>query len=123
MDRFLEDQALEYYSYQKGRARDRKDGKSSKTLRTVLAESYQAFLREFNKPISRDSPVTLAEQRFPHTAYGQDKNSETFKKSFPSSYKRHFFKLVKNIIVPPGKGHAKINKKGSNLLMATGARQ
>ena len=48
MDRFLEKQALDYYRYQKGRARDRVAGKSSKTLRTVLAESFQEFLRKFS---------------------------------------------------------------------------
>lgn len=41
----------------------------------------------------------VAEKMFPHLSYGQDKNSETFKKSFPLSYKRHFFKLVKTIII------------------------
>jgi len=60
--------------------------------------------------------------RFPHTAYGQDKNSETFKKSFPLSYKRYFFKLVKNIIT--GKtGKKSINKNPVSLLMTSGARQ
>ena len=40
----------------------------------------------------------LADDRFPHTAYGQNKESATFKKSYPISYKNYFFKLVKNII-------------------------
>jgi hypothetical protein len=65
----------------------------------------------------------VAEQRFPHTSYGQDKNSETFKKSFPLSYKRYFFKLVKNIIISnkPGKGKV-VCPKPPSLTMAVGAR-
>jgi hypothetical protein len=47
LDRFLEKQALDYYRYQKGRARDKKEGRSSKTLRTVLAECYQEFVKKF----------------------------------------------------------------------------
>ena len=114
LDRFLERQALDYYKYQKERPKNRKEGKSNKTLRTVLAENYQAFVYKFKE---------RAEKRFPHTSYGQDKNSETFKKSFPSSYKRHFFKLVKNILVAGKGANPKINRKGCNLLMANGARQ
>ena len=45
-------------------------------------------------------------ERFPHISYGQDIKSETFKKSYPTSFKRYFFKLVKNIIV------SKKTKKG-----------
>jgi hypothetical protein len=64
----------------------------------------------------------VAETRFPHTSYGQNKNSETFKKSYPNSYKRHFFKLVKNIIIAKN-GRKAVNKKGVSLLMTTGNRQ
>jgi len=52
----------------------RQKGEDKKTLRNVLADNFQKMMAEHGK---------LAEARFPHTAYGQDKNSETFKKSFP----------------------------------------
>lgn len=65
----------------------------------------------------------VASERFPHTAYGQDKNSETFKKSFPFSYKLYFFKLVKNIIISKKTGKKTVNKNPVSLLMTTGARQ
>ena len=73
LERFLEKQAFAYQDYVKNRDK----GKERKTLRTVVAENYQAMLAAHGK---------IAESRFPHTAYGQDKNSETFKKSYPSSY-------------------------------------
>lgn len=38
----------------------------------------------------------LATERFPHVTYGTKKNSETFKKSFPLSFKNYFFHLVKS---------------------------
>ena len=61
MERFLERQALNYYEYQKNRVKERKDGKSSKTLRTVLAENFQELLKRFPEQ---------TEKRFPHTSYG-----------------------------------------------------
>ena len=54
-------------------------------------------------------------------AYGQDPNSETFKKSFPLSFKRYFFKLVKAII-QTAKGKV-LCKRPATLVMAVGARE
>ena len=64
----------------------------------------------------------VAEERFPHTAYGQDKNSETFKKSYPASYKNYFFKLVKNIIKFKKGGRA-IRTKPVSLIQTVGAHE
>lgn len=40
----------------------------------------------------------VTKERFPHITYGTKKNSETYKKSFPTTFKRYFFKLVKSFI-------------------------
>jgi hypothetical protein len=69
---------------------NRKNGQERKTLRSILAENYLKMIK-----VHGDT----AKARFPHLAYGQDPNSETFKKSFPASFKRYFFKLVKSIII------------------------
>jgi len=87
--------------------------KEKKTLRTVLAENFQKLIAKYDK---------MALERFPHTAYGQKKDSDTYKKSFPQSYKRYFFKLVKNIISDK-KGKKTINKRPVSLLMTAGAKQ
>ena len=79
----------------------------------MLATNYQNMIKEHGK---------VAEARFPHTAYGQDKNSETFKKSFPQSYKRYFFKLVKNVILTKA-GKKKINRNYVAMVMTNGTRQ
>lgn len=65
----------------------------------------------------------VADKRFPHTAYGQDKNSDTFKKSYPASYKNYFFKLVKNIIKSKKGGGRQIRTKPVSLVQTVGARQ
>ena len=64
----------------------------------------------------------LADARFPHTAYGQNKESATFKKSYPISYKNYFFKLVKNIIKAKT-GKRAIRRNPVSLLSTTGARE
>ena len=78
-----------------------------------MAENYQAM---------RAAHGEVAEARFPHTAYGQDKNSDTFKKSYPISYKNYFFKLVKNIIKFKT-GKRAVRTKPVSLLQTVGARQ
>lgn len=63
----------------------------------------------------------LAKERFPHISYGQDPNSKTFKKSFPLSFKRYFFRLVKSIIVG-GRGK-KLLSKPLSLTLTVGAKE
>jgi hypothetical protein len=62
----------------------------------------------------------VAKKRFPHTSYGQDENSETFKKSYPLSFKRYFFKLVRNIIVDKKTGKKAIIRHPPTLTMING---
>lgn len=70
LEKFIWKQALEYQEYMSRRHK----GEDKKTLREVLARNYQTLVEVHGK---------IAEARFPHLSYGQDKNSETFKKSFP----------------------------------------
>ena len=84
---------------------DRANKKSDekKTLRVKLAEYYHEMV---DSKKQKQEFVDKVKERFPHISYGQDIKSETFKKSYPTSFKRYFFKLVKNIIV------SKKTKKG-----------
>jgi cell division protein FtsI/penicillin-binding protein 2 len=93
----------------------RAKGEENSTLRQVLANNYNTLIdhKEYGK---------LAKKRFPHVTYGQDKNSITFKKSFPSSYKVYFFKLVKNIIKKKN-GKRTINRFPTSLTITGGTRQ
>lgn len=108
LEQFIWKQAIEYHNFMTTRHTQ----KEKKTLRTVLAENYQAMLKAHG---------ATAEARFPHTAYGQDKNSETFKKSFPGSYKNYFFKLVKNIVTTKN-GKKTVNRKPPSMLLSAGAK-
>lgn len=40
----------------------------------------------------------VAKNRFPHLSYGQDPNSESFKNSYPGSFKRYFYRIVNKIV-------------------------
>lgn len=77
-----------------------------------MAEFYQDMIRNHGE---------TAKKRFPHVAYGQDPESDTYKKSFPTSYKRYFFKLVKNITVKKGK--TVIPKVAPSMILTVGNRQ
>ena len=89
LEKYLSDKA---YAYHDGMAKRGKmlPGSEKKTLRTTLAANYHEMIKEHGE---------VAKQRFPHISYGQDVNSETFKQSYPSSFKRYFFQLVKAIII------------------------
>lgn len=109
MEKFIKRQAIQYHTYMSNR-----DKKEKLTLRAVLARNYHELLTNFEN---------LTKDRFPHTSYGQDVNSETYKKSFPLTYKQYFFKLVKNIIITEkgGKGK-KVSRAPLNCIMTIGSR-
>ena len=86
--------AMDYHTYMSDRTNKKNTDK--KTLRVKLAEYYHDMV---NPSKQRKEFVDKVKERFPHITYGQDVKSETFKKSFPASFKRYFFKLVKNIII------------------------
>jgi len=54
-----------------------------------LSSVYQYMVKTFPKE---------TKSRFPNVTYGTKKNSETYKKSVPSSFKRYFFKLVRSFV-------------------------
>jgi hypothetical protein len=92
--------------------RTRANKESRETLRTILARNYREMIEKHGE---------VALKRFPHISYGQDVNSETFKKSFPLSYKRYFFKLVRNIIVDAKTGQKAVIRKPPSLTITVGA--
>lgn len=102
------------------------DVKIIPSLRSVLAKYYQEILKEFPKvPTDNDkgwewctTRAQVVTDRFPHTAYGQDPESATFKNSYPLSFKNYFFKLVKSII----KGHKFSKLHPVSMVMAVGAK-
>ena len=63
-------------------------------------------------------------KRFPHITYGEAKRKDpdAVPKSFPASYKRYFFKLVKNIIIAAN-GKKTFAKAPPSLVMTVGARE
>lgn len=111
MEKYLQKLAFNYLEYMSKRS----VGESKETLRTILARNYHELKERFKE---------LVDERFPHISYGQDKESKTFKKSFPPSYKRYFFKLVKNIIIKKknGKKVGQLLKHPPSLTMTVGTR-
>jgi len=109
LEKFIQNQAISYHSYMASRQNKKKED-TGLTLRAVLSFNYQEILANFPE---------LTKERFPHITYGQDVSSETFQKSFPQSYKRYFFRLVKGIIVN-SKNKKVINKNPVSCIM-TGA--
>ena len=91
------------------------EGVKKTTLRRLLAENYQEIINgEYGD---------VAKQRFPHISYGQDVNSETFKQSYPASFKRYFFQLVKCIIVSRKGRGKKFQHKPVTLTMLAPSRE
>ena len=100
-------------------SRDDRDaaGGDKLTLRQRLAKNYHELM-------GNPKLKAAAKKRFPHITYGEaaEKNPKQVSKSFPLSYKRYFFKLVKNII-SAGHGRATFAKVPPSLVMTVGARE
>jgi hypothetical protein len=54
-----------------------------------LGDAYHEMIKDHGK---------TAKLRFPHKLYGVKKDSNIAKKSFPQSFKRHFFTLLKSFV-------------------------
>ena len=54
-----------------------------------MSHVYHKVSKEFKQ---------LVDKRFPFHAYGMKKDSETYKKSYPSSFKKYFFSIVKQFV-------------------------
>lgn len=112
--------AMDYHTYMSDRVNKKSSDKT--TLRVKLAEYYHGMVDSTKQ---KDDFVKKVKERFPHISYGQNVKSDTFKKSFPASFKRYFFKLVKNIIVSKKtrKGDKPVfPKQPPSLKMAVGGR-
>ena len=110
LEDWLSAKAMLYHDYMEGRGK-LKEGLPKKTLRRLLAENYQAMINGEHGEV--------AKKRFPHIAYGQDVNSKTFKQSYPQSFKRYFFQLVKAIIISKkGRGKKFQNKPVTLTMLA-----
>jgi len=114
VETYMIESAMDYHTYMSDRSKQGK-GEKRETLRQKLAHYYHELIKD-------EEMGSIAKERFPHISYGQDPESETFKKSYPSSFKRYFFKLVKNIIINKKTGQKKIPKNPPTLKMTVGAR-
>lgn len=87
-ERALVKEAQEYLQKAKARmsGEESRGAKSAKTMRESLAEAYQRMLKEH---------ASYMKTNFRLLTYGMDEASSTFKKSFPDSYKRAFFRVIK----------------------------
>lgn len=65
---------------------------------------------------------TQTNERFPHLTYGTKKNSETYKKSFPTTFKRYFFKVTKSFVKTKGGGMKRLKNVPTMFIMPGGKR-
>lgn len=63
----------------------------------------------------------ITKERFPHITYGTKKESETYKKSYPLSFKIYFFRLVKSHFKQQ-KGVKRMRNPAPTFLLAGGKR-
>lgn len=64
---------------------------------------------------------SVCDERFPHYTYGTKKSSDTYKKSFPSSFKRYFFKTLKSF-VKTERGVKRLKNAPPTFMVAGGKR-
>lgn len=62
----------------------------------------------------------LINKRFPFHAYGQDKKSDTYKKSYPSSFKKYFFGLVKSFVKSKRGQYKRVKNAPPTFILAGG---
>jgi len=82
LQEFLVQHALEYLEQKKKRL----SGEQT-TVRVFVSKVFHEMVEKFQE---------ISKERFPHVTYGTKKDSETFKKSYPQSFKTYFFHLVKS---------------------------
>ena len=107
LEKFLINHALAYLEQQKQRLK----GQTS-TVRLFVSDVYHKMVKEFKG---------LATERFPHTSYGTKKGSETWKKSYPQSFKTYFFHLVKSYFKQK-KGLKRMKNPAPTFLLSGGKR-
>jgi len=107
LEKFLINHALAYLEQQKQRLKGQ-----TTTVRLFVSDVYHKMVKEFKN---------LANERFPHTSYGTKKGSETWKKSYPQSFKNYFFHLVKSYFKQK-KGLKRMNNPAPTFLLSGGKR-
>lgn len=63
----------------------------------------------------------ISKSRFPHVTYGTTPGSETYKKSFPSSFKIYFFRLIKSYFQQK-KGLKRMRQPAPTFILGPGKR-
>jgi hypothetical protein len=61
-------------------------------------------------------------ERFPHLTYGTKKDSETYKKSFPTTFKRYFFRMAKSFVRTKTGGLKRLKNVPTMFMMPGGKR-
>jgi hypothetical protein len=107
MQKFLIKEALEYLEQKKKRLQGQET-----TVRKFVSDVYRKLVDDFPK---------ITNERFPHVNYGTKKDSETYKKSYPHSFKNYFFQLVKSHFKQK-KGIKRIRNPASTFILAAGKR-
>ena len=82
-------------------------------MRQFLSKAYHELKEKFPK---------LTEEKYPHITYGTKKDSETFKKSYPNSFKKSFFQIVKSFVRVRGKGLKRLRNAPPTFILPGGKR-
>lgn len=123
VEQYLKDKALEYHNKMSKRSDMTAQKNPQKTLRETLAEYYHKMIEDKTDFTVGKFSFTLKEmalKRFPQITYGESK--EAAKHSFPASFKRYFFRLVKSIIVSRKNGRKEFQRRPVTLTMLAPSR-
>lgn len=82
LEQFLIQHALQYIQEKKKRLSGERT-----TVNQFVSKVYHEMVKAFPE---------LAKARFPHITFGTSKKSETYKKSFPITFKIYFFRVTKS---------------------------
>lgn len=123
LEQFLRDKAIEYHNKMSKRGNMTATKATEKTLRQTLVDYYQELIKN-------ETPFTVgkfsvkfnevAARRFPLITYGEAKDSS--KHSYPPSFKRYFFRLVKAVIVSRKTGRKELQRRPVTLTMLAPSR-
>lgn len=127
LEAFMTAAAIKYTEWRKARE-DKSaaavDPNLKKTQRRYIAEVYQRLMNTKGDNKTDAAATEAAKKRFPHPMhliFGYDaKQTETIKQSYPETFKRYFFRMVKAIVKINNK--TVLLKKPSPMIMAVGAK-
>lgn len=107
VEEFLISQALQYLEEKKKRLRGERT-----TIRQFVSNVYHKMVNSY---------PDITKERFPHITYGTNKESETYKKSYPQSFKIYFFRLVKGYFMHQ-RGLKRIKNPAPTFILSGGKR-